>query len=124
MNKRELGRFGEELAEKFLEKNGIKILNKNYFTNYGEIDLIGIENETIIFIEVKLRTNNSYGEPSESINFKKKQNLLNAIDIFLAENDFSDYNLRIDIICILYNISNEKYEVRWLKNQYFDVKTL
>jgi putative endonuclease len=52
MNKKEIGKEGENIAAKYLQKNGIEILNRNYNTKYGEIDLIGIENKTIIFIEV------------------------------------------------------------------------
>ncbi len=66
-----MGRLGEDIAAKFLENNGVRIIKRNYFTKYGEIDLIGIENKTIIFIEVKLRQNRNFGSPYETINAKK-----------------------------------------------------
>ena len=118
MNKYEKGKKGEDIACVFLEKNGIKIIKKNYFTKYGEIDLIGIQNSTIIFIEVKLRTNNNFGYPAESINFNKKKKIYNAAEIFLLENCYKDVDCRFDVICLFEK--KNIYQVKWFKNQYFD----
>lgn len=118
MNKKEFGRFGEKIAEDFLIKNGIKIISKNYFTKYGEIDLIGLENETIIFVEVKLRKNLNYGFPIEAIEEKKIKRLKRAAETFLQ--DFNDFEkCRFDILLIfLYN--SNSFNIEWLKDQLLD----
>ncbi len=120
MNKREIGKFGEDMARKYLEKNGISVIFQNYFTKWGEIDLIGIEKRTIIFTEVKLRHSKSFGEPVESIGLRKINNLKNAIDFFFSKENYSGYDCRIDVICIFFNKLLGGYEIKWLKNQYFD----
>ena len=86
MNKRKKGKFGEELARSFLKNQGIEIIKKNYFTKYGEIDLIGIEKETIIFIEVKFRNSKHFGDPIESIDKKKKMRMIRSAKAAINEN--------------------------------------
>jgi putative endonuclease len=120
MNKREIGKKGEEIASKFLENNGIQLIKKNYFSKYGEIDLIGIANKTIIFIEVKLRKNKDFGLPYEAINSKKIQCIRKSAEKFIQENDFSDFDFRFDVISIVEVKKHDLYEIEWLKSQYFD----
>jgi len=119
MNKRELGKKGEEFAIKFLEKSGIKIIFHNYFTKYGEIDLIGLENKTIIFIEVKFRNNINFGYPIESIDSKKIEKIKNAANDFIIKMNYKDYDFRFDVISLLNNEKNGRINVNWLKNQFF-----
>lgn len=118
MDKKKIGRLGEDIASNFLEKQGIKILQKNYATKYGEIDLIALENETIIFIEVKLRKNKKFGSIIESISESKIKKISKAAELFL--NEFDTFKeCRFDIILIfLYN--RNSYEVEWLKGEYLD----
>ena len=115
MNKRELGKIGEDIAANFLEKQDIKIIKKNYFTKYGEIDLIGFKNETIIFTEVKLRNNNNFGLPIEGITKNKIKRYQNTAQIFLLENNIIYNNIRFDVICLYFDSNNSKYKIEWLK---------
>ena len=119
MNKRELGRLGEDIAADFLEKRDIKIIKRNYFTKYGEIDLIGFKNKTIIFTEVKLRNNNNFGLPVESITKNKIKRYQNAAQAFLLETDINYNDIRFDVICLYLENKNNKYKIEWIKNQYF-----
>ena len=120
MNKRELGGLGENIASNFLKANGIEILVRNYFTIFGEIDIIGIEKKTIIFIEVKLRKSFKYGIPIESINSKKLKRIRRIVDFFLSENMlFENYDCRFDIICLTYSKKNDTFKVEWFKNHFF-----
>jgi putative endonuclease len=117
MNNRKIGKENEEIASKFLTNQGLKIINKNYFTKFGEIDLIGIENKTIIFIEVKFRSNENFGKPFESVNIWKQEKIRNAADYYLSENDFSDFDCRFDVVSL--TPSQNNFKIEWLKNQYF-----
>ena len=65
--KQETGRSGEEIASKYLERQGYEILDRNFNCNQGEIDIIAKDKNEIVFIEVKTRTDISYGEASEAV---------------------------------------------------------
>lgn len=67
-----MGRAGERKAEKFLKKTRYKILEKNYKSHFGEIDLIAQKDDEIVFVEVKTRTSIEYGYGSEAVNAKKR----------------------------------------------------
>ena len=68
-----LGIEGEDLAVKFLKKIGYKIVAKNYKTQIGEVDIIARDGDTTVFIEVKTRTNNSFGYPFEAVHKVKRR---------------------------------------------------
>ncbi len=68
---RHLGQIGEEIAAKFLIQNGYSIVDRNWRTRYGEIDIIAQKDRTICFIEVKTRSNIGYGYPVEAITPRK-----------------------------------------------------
>ena len=69
------GNLGENIACKYLEKDGYRIITRNFNCFYGEIDIIAIKNSELIFIEVKTRCQNEYGQPIEAINFEKLKHL-------------------------------------------------
>ncbi|MBE0686035.1 MAG: YraN family protein, partial [Anaerolineaceae bacterium] len=71
MDKQTLARWGEETAHNYLVERGIRIVEKNYRTQSGEIDLIGFENDDLIFFEVKTRSSINFGYPEEAVNSKK-----------------------------------------------------
>ena len=83
MTRKELGALGEHIAANYLQKRGISILKRNYFSKFGEIDLIGIENRTIIFVEVKLRTNAWGGGLFEAINYRQFNHLIQTAMLYL-----------------------------------------
>ena len=64
-----LGKLGEKIAEKYLIKNKYTIIEKNFYSKQGEIDIIAEEKDTreIVFIEVKTRTNSKYGRPKDAV---------------------------------------------------------
>lgn len=65
--KDELGRRGEQLAAAFLEGEGLKIIDRNWRCTQGEIDLIALDGDNLVFVEVKTRSGTSFGHPLESI---------------------------------------------------------
>ncbi|QRG65526.1 YraN family protein [Brevibacillus choshinensis] len=73
--RRALGQRGEELAEKFLCQKGYEIVGRNVRTKRGEIDLIAIDNDTLVFVEVRTRSSVTYGSAAESVTWKKQQKL-------------------------------------------------
>ena len=113
MNKRKFGLAGEKIAQKYLKDNGYKILENNYYTRNGEIDIITSKDNYIIFVEVKTRTNVKYGKPSEAVNKTKKLHMKRSAAIFLKENNFSKFIIRFDVIEVY--IINGKCEINHIK---------
>ena len=98
MNKRKFGIIGEKMAQKYLKDNKYEIIENNYYTRNGEIDIIASKNNYIIFVEVKTRTNEKYGRASEAVNKIKKKKKKKSAAIFLKENNFSRFTIRFDVI--------------------------
>ncbi|MFH0702977.1 MAG: YraN family protein [bacterium] len=97
------GKIGENIAVEFLMKKGFKILARNWrYSRYGEIDVIAIDGQTLVFIEVKSRSSLNFGYPVEAINFSKIEKMKNLAEIYLNENsDLKFIELRFDAIGIL-----------------------
>lgn len=116
MNKRAIGKIGEEKAATYLEQKGFTILCKNYKKNYGEIDIIANNKDTIVFIEVKLRNNLLYGHPIEAISFKKINKITETANLYLVENNLLNYDVRFDVVSIL--LENGKYIIEHIENAF------
>jgi putative endonuclease len=99
--RKKLGQWGEELAAKYLESKGCELFTKNYQKRMGEIDLICLLNEDLVFVEVKTRTTDKYGYGEEAVDQKKKKKISMMMDRFIRENDqFVKLHPRFDIIVV------------------------
>ena len=98
MSTRSKGTKGEEEAAWFLEKNGCRILGRNYFIRGGEVDIIFADGGQTVFCEVKLRTQDRYGTPAESVTIKKRKRICKAALDYAYQNKKVDENYRFDII--------------------------
>jgi len=110
-----LGRLGERLAEKFLKRNGCEILERNFYTRYGEIDLIVRDGEDLVFIEVKARTSNRYGYPEQAVDSRKVQNLFKAIQIYLRDKRLEEF-WRLDVVSVELSQEARKANIRRFKD--------
>ena len=102
------GKEGEDIATEFLKNKGYKILDRNFLTRHGEIDIVSKDNEEYVFIEVKTRKSNEYGEPIEAIDENKIKHLKSAINYYLYINKLENKFIRIDVI-----------EVKYIKNKIY-----
>lgn len=97
--KQEYGKEGEDFAAKYLEENGYKILERNFACKRGEIDIIALQNNQIIFIEIKTRTSIKYGLPAEAVTETKLKHLYKTAEYYLiTRNLFGNIDTRIDVI--------------------------
>ncbi|MCK5467501.1 MAG: YraN family protein [Cyclobacteriaceae bacterium] len=103
---KELGQEGEQLAADYLKKNGWKIQETNYRYSRSEIDLIASKNDLLIFVEVKTRTNTTYGLPEHFVDEKKAENIMKAAEHYIREHDWKS-NIRFDIISIIKKVRLE-----------------
>lgn len=98
-SKTELGKIGEHKASIYLQNKGYQILNQNYRYKRDEIDLIAQYKELLIFVEVKSRKNNFFGNPEEAVNNTKAQNVIRAAQHYIQTIDWQN-DIRFDIISI------------------------
>lgn len=90
--------MGEEVACSFLLNRGYRILERNFFSKYGEIDIIAYKKCIVIFVEVKTRKNDYYSYASQSINNKKIRNIKLTSQVYLFSNNLFNYDYRYDVI--------------------------
>jgi putative endonuclease len=96
-----LGRSGEELAARFLKKNGYKIILRNYKNRFGEIDIIARDKDALCFIEVKTRSSDRFGLPQEAISAFKKRQLTKVALGFLKEKVLLNVKARFDVVAVI-----------------------
>ena len=116
MNTREVGKLGENIAKSFLKKEGYKIIEENFWCRYGEIDIIAKEEEYIVFIEVKLTTNNSFINPQEKVDYTKRKHLIKVARYYLSKHQ-KEFNFRFDVVAIC-NYKHNR-EVNLIRNAFF-----
>ncbi|MEW6163210.1 MAG: YraN family protein [Nitrospirota bacterium] len=102
-----LGGRGESLAVKFLKGKGYKIIARNYKTPIGEIDIVAKDGNTVVFVEVKTRADDSFGYPFEAVNKKKRQKLRNLALLYLKRQG-KESPVRFDVLSIFYRDSGKK----------------
>lgn len=98
--KLKIGRIGESLAGKYLQKKGYKIIECNYKTKYAEIDLVVYRRSILVFIEVRTRIGERFGLPEESIKSDKLYRLVKSAQAYLVRRNY-DKEYRIDAVCII-----------------------
>ena len=99
---RGLGRKGQELCEKFLKKQGFKLLERNFLCKTGEIDLImAAPDGAVIFIEVKTRTNENFAKAEGAITAAKKSRMTKAANFFVRKHKLEDFPLRFDVVIVI-----------------------
>ena len=101
MNNRKSGIEGENLAVEFLKKKGFVILERNFKTKVGEIDIIADDKGTLVFVEVKSRENTKFGQPIESITAKKVYSIRRTAEWYLSKKRMYDKACRFDVIEVL-----------------------
>lgn len=94
----EKGRLGEKIGADYLISLGYKIIEMNYKNKIGEIDIIALDKDVLVFVEVKSRTSNNYGYPYEAVNYKKQKKIINTSMMYIKYKKVSNIQLRYDII--------------------------
>lgn len=114
--RRDIGRWGEEVARQYLGEQGYQILDSNVYTPYGEIDLVVFKedaqgNKLLVFVEVKTRTSDAFGHPEDSIDRRKLEHLLNSIEAYLENHEIMADQWRVDVISIRKFKNQSEHEI-------------
>jgi len=95
-----LGRWGEDQAIFYLQRQGLKIVARNFMTPVGEVDIICRTKKDLIFVEVKTRRSNAYGTPAEAVGPRKQRQIIRAAQWYLTKNKLS-LQPRFDVIAVM-----------------------
>ena len=116
-----IGNLGEEAAVKALKKQKYEILERNYRTKMGEIDIIAKDGEYTVFVEVRLRKTNDFGSPADTIDERKQQKIIKTAQYYAVRNDIYDTPMRFDAVLINAKVQNGKLtdsEIEIIKNAF------
>jgi putative endonuclease len=110
-----IGAWGEDQAVAYLIEQGMKVMQRNFRTREGEIDLIASDGDSLVFVEVKTRTNDSFGFPEEAVTEDKMEHIYSAVEEYLTKN-LDVENWRIDIIAIQGKPGTDDIQIEWFKD--------
>lgn len=116
MNRVALGRQGEEETCRYVQNTGMAVLERNYFTRTGEIDIIARDGETIVFIEVKTRRGTRYGSAAEAVTPAKIKKILRAAQAYIQAENLHDSNFRFDVAEVYGQ--GGRFEINYIKHAF------
>jgi putative endonuclease len=115
------GKEGEEIARKFLVQKGLRLIESNHSNKLGEIDLIMLDKDVLVFVEVKLKIGDKFGSPEEMISKYKLSQIRRVAEAFLVLNPDISRRLvkyRIDAVCIVLNEDKTVDRINHYENVY------
>ena len=112
----EIGKWGEEVAAKYLQDKGYRIVARHFTHRIGEIDIVAAREGRIIFAEVKTRTNNRFGAPEESIGWSKQNKLRRTADVYMLQHKLYTTPYQIDSLAVMYDLMRKETTIRHLEN--------
>ena len=98
------GKMGERKACEYLETKGYEILEVNFHSRFGEIDIIAKDGETVVFAEVKTRKNDQFGTPAEFVTPAKMKKIIKTAYFYLGD---MECDMRFDVLEVYYGVKNE-----------------
>ena len=117
--RKKLGKLGEDVACRFLKLHKYRIMDRNFRSRFGEIDIIARDNQEdiLVFVEVKTRMSDIFGLPEESVIYSKQQKLIKTVFFYLQEKrEFADMDFRIDVMGIEVDQDCRRARVKHIKN--------
>ncbi len=112
----EIGKWGEDVAARYLEDKGYRIVARHFTHRIGEIDIVAAKDGRIIFVEVKTRTNNRFGAPEESIGWSKQNKLRRTADVYMLQHKLHNVPYQIDSVAVMRDLMKQETTIRHLEN--------
>ena len=112
-----LGDLGENVAVKALEADGYRIAERNMKVYGREVDIIAVDDKTLVFVEVKTRRNRSFGEPLAAIDNKRRKRLRKAADLYVMKKKLRNVSIRFDAVTVDYTDRHDP-EIKIIKNAF------
>ncbi len=99
-NARDTGLEGEDFAVRFLKSKGYRIIERNFRTRYGEIDIVARRKAEIVFLEVKTRSSDSFGVPQEAVDRRKLSKISTVASHFIQKKGLENFSIKFEIVAI------------------------
>ena len=112
--RKQIGLHGEKEAANFLRQRGYKILDRRARVLNGDIDIVALDNRTVVFVEVRSRTNTKHGHPVETIDLRKKRRIILLANAYIKQHRIKNYSYRIDVVTVLFVTSESRHNTWWL----------
>ena len=106
IDRQKLGKQGEQIAAQFLKSKGLSIREVNFRCSAGEIDIIALDADIVVFVEVKTRSSEHFGLPEEAVNYFKQKKLIQLAMYYLQKEHSQNKRCRFDVVSII--IRNDK----------------
>ncbi|WP_417596683.1 YraN family protein [Oceanospirillum sp.] len=106
------GHSAEEIAECYLEQQGLTPIERNVYFKTGEIDLVMHDNDTLVFVEVRFRKSSDFGSPAETVTRSKQDKLIRTALLYCQKNKIST-PWRIDVVAMTHN-PKTAFEINWI----------
>lgn len=116
LHRQHIGKIGEATACDYLLTQGYSLIQQNYHSKWGELDIICQKDKTIIFVEVKTKVGTLKGKPYEAITASKLSHLKRPIQYFLLDIKYKDFKYRLDVISIVLDTQNQVEELKHFEN--------
>ena len=116
--KRTLGQRGEAAAARYLRRRRYKILARGDRFGPGELDIVALDDRTIVFVEVKTRKSDIQGHPSEAVDYFKQRKLTRLAETFLKRYGLQELPARFDVIAITWPANNRHPKIEHIKNAF------
>ncbi|MCX4187221.1 YraN family protein [Methylophaga sp. OBS4] len=117
MSAREQGKQVEQQVCRFLQKQGMQLITRNYHSRGGEIDLIMQDRQTLVFIEVRFRKSRTFGSALESVNKIKQSRIIHTAEHYLQRHPVSQDACRFDVVAVSPTASGH-YDFQWIKDAF------
>ena len=112
------GDRGERAAVKYLKRQGFRIVSRNYATPWGEIDIVALDGDTIVFVEVKTRQSIAAGHPFEAVTHEKQSKLTRMALVYLKKYKLLEHPARFDVVSIIWPEESRHPEITHFRNAF------
>jgi putative endonuclease len=100
VNRQQVGSRGETIARRFLQRRGFRVIDRNWRTRSGEIDLVCRDRDTLVFVEVKARSGIDFGQPYEAVGTQKQARLRRLAEEYIAGHALGEFPVRFDVLSV------------------------
>ena len=114
----QLGRRGEDLAARYLQGIGYRIISRRERVLRGDIDLIALDDRTVVFVEVRTRSDTQHGHPAETVGYHKQRRIAQLANAYIRRNRLEDCRVRIDVVTVTLEGPDGKPAVEHFQNAF------
>lgn len=113
-----LGEQGEDVAARYLRRRGFTIVSRRNRNRRGELDLVAVEDRTVVFVEVKTRRSNAAGDPADAVDWRKQRKLTRSALVFLKAHGLLEQKARFDVVAVKWPKDARRPEIEHIRDAF------